>query len=326
MRAIARLLPALFFAFLTRLPLAADTLGGTVEFQPARGWVATPANHPSPYPTLRYAPAAGNQNATILLSLLPAERFDLNSPDTIRKLHLAMCRPYLGGRKDAPEQKEFKFSTGFGIFAVFEDPDLVGKPPQPGNHKIAIPVAASVEGKALVFITILCDDPAGASQAEAWRFIRSLALVTNKPAASHTAESASDGRPAFQAPAGFAAIGSPAAETGDRFMYVGPDGVILSGCLDSAAKFPGMRTFWAREKAALEKNIGPVRNESLSLVAGWNVVTYTMPVGAETQQNLRACRLFGEKWVDVHLSQTGSHASAETLKALLPKLAFVAKQ
>ena len=318
MRFTFRPLSALFIAASLFSRLFADTLGDVVDFQPARGWHGTQTGHPAAYPTLRYAPG-GAQNAAILLSLLPPKNFDINDVATVRKLHLAMCRPYLAQSATAPAQTEFKLNGGFGVYSVFEDPNLAGKPSKPGDYKAAIPIAVSVGGKYFVFATILCDDPAGASQAEAWRFIRSLTLTETNSAAASANENrpaADPASPAFRAPPGFTALSS---ENG-RFMYAGPEGVILSGWLDRAANFPGMRSFWAREKASLEKNLGPVANDEISLVAGWNVVTYTMAAGEETQQNLRACRVYGDTWVDVHLSQTGAGASADALKRLLPKL------
>ena len=312
MLVFTRLLSVLLLAATISPRLVADTLGDVVDFQAARGWTVAPTDRPSPFPTLRYEPGGG-QNAALLLTLLPADRFDISDSTTMRKLHLVMCRPYIAQSKATPPQTEFKLSNGFGVYSVFEDPDLVGKVPKAGDYKVAIPVAVSLGGKALVHATILCDDPAGASQAEAWRFIRSLSLAAASPTPASPGESTS------------ATTAAPGTST-NRFMYAGPEGIILSGWLDRASKFPGMRSFWAKEKASLEKGLGQaLGNESMSLVAGWNVVSYTMTAGADTQQNLRACRVFGDTWVDVHLSQTGAHASVETLKALLPKLGLVTK-
>ena len=81
----------------------------------------------------------------------------------------------------------------------------------------------------------------------------------------------------------------------------------------------------AAEKAQMEKNIGtPVRNESLRLVAGWTVVGYDVVLdgAALTQKNLRACKIVGDAWVDVHLSVTDEHAAytgSDRAKTLLER-------
>jgi len=93
--------------------------------------------------------------------------------------------------------------------------------------------------------------------------------------------------------------------------------------MDEASNFSSFRNFWAHEKSAMEKGTRlKTSDEEMKIIAGWNVVTYAIKTGGLVQRNLRACRVTGNTWADVHLSVVvpGTNADLENvLKTILLK-------
>jgi hypothetical protein len=54
----------------------------------------------------------------------------------------------------------------------------------------------------------------------------------------------------------------------------------------------------------------------------WSVVCYTVDLGTVNQKNLRACRVVGDAWADIHISKTGADADWKDLKAALAELSL----
>lgn len=308
-------------ALLLASSASADSLGGKVEVTAVPGWTLSAKPEPAPLPTLRYLPTDG-RNATILLTLIPAGRVGVSDADSLRQFHRKACAPFLPS-PDAPvPQKELKLATGSGVYASFEDPALIGKPSRPGHYKFATSASLWLGQDILVLATILCDDTGSAAFSEAMNIVRNTAVITAQAGAAPAKPIGTAGPLTLLPPPGFVRSEINASLSPGYFSYARPtDGVILSGWLDQAAKFKGMRTFWTAEKASLEANLGmKVANESFKIVAGWNVVSYDLPIGTDVQKNIRACRVYGGTWADVHLSQAGGGASIARLEAVLAEI------
>ena len=85
--------------------------------------------------TVTISPAKESVNASCTLTVTFP---DVDRLDTKGRLKLRVdCRIYeehsVEGKSYA---KEFSLTTGYGYYCSFTDPDLRGKPPQPGNYKV----------------------------------------------------------------------------------------------------------------------------------------------------------------------------------------------
>ena len=108
------------------------------------------------------------------------------------------------------------------------------------------------------------------------------------------------------------------------FSYADHHGVILSGWLDDAKDYPGMKKFWAKEKAVMKEKTGIVAsNEMLKLSGSWSVVFYTVSISDNlVQKNLRACQVLGDTWADVHLSITSRESTWSQLEDALKAISL----
>ena len=88
-----------------------------------------------------------------------------------------------------------------------------------------------------------------------------------------------------------------------------------------------MREFWAKEKATLVSKGGfTIADEYFKIVSGWNVVLYTVRIqNTPPQKNLRACRVLGDTWVDVHLSTMRANATWTKLEDVVSALVLAKK-
>jgi len=315
----------------------ADALGDAVEVTPPADWMLTSPGQPSPFPTLRYVPRDG-RNATVLLTLIPGDLAKVADSASLKKFHRILQQPYLVTPNDTVPLTEFKLPQGFGVYAVFEDPDLVGKPVRKGSYKIAAPVAIFLTGGHVIQATVLTDVRENAMDfQQAIKLAQSVA--PRSPASEKTVSAVSkkmNGRQTIAVPPLGAVLLLPArfqptpkmnSDPG-YFSFADDQHVIQSGWLSRAAGFRGMREFWAKEKAALVANLGEgVADESFKIINGWNVVLYTLalPGVPEKQKNIRACRVVGDTWADVHLSVMEPDSTWKSLEVVLSTLSLVPK-
>jgi len=305
----------------------ADPLGAQAEVTPVDGWSLAKNSKPSRLPTVQYVPADG-RNATVLLTLFPAGRMGVSDAATLQEFHRKMCARYLP-TPDAPVRSQaLKLTAGQGVYASFEDPSLVGKPASKGDYKVATVAGLYLGQDVLIYATILCDEVGESAFSQALAILQSVKVNPRAnegvPLKSATAAPVSGDEFQVRPPAGFVATGLKPSSSPGYFSYAREDGVMLSGWLDQAVKFKGMRSFWAAEKAALETRLGiKIEKEAFKILNGWNVVSYEVRVEDLTQQNIRACRVQGGTWVDVHLSKTGAHASQSALESVLGEIKIV---
>ncbi len=94
--------------------------------------------------------------------------------------------------------------------------------------------------------------------------------------------------------------------------------LILSGWLEPASSYKGLKEFWQSESRspAYAGALAPTRVEMLQ-IGPWEVVAFDVPVpGGGTSAHLRAERVQAGTWIDLHLSTT----SARTPTALRAEL------
>jgi hypothetical protein len=110
--------------------------------------------------------------------------------------------------------------------------------------------------------------------------------------------------------------------TEPNYFYVAaPNDVLISGWLEPAKKYAGFRAFWTTEKRALEEHGTKVEHESVKMIGEWNAVLFSNPLDANVvQSNIRACRVRGTIWADVHLSRIGPAPDWTELESALKTL------
>ena len=331
---IARLLVLL----LLTLPLLhADPLGPHLTVTPVEGWSSVAPGFkgpPPPFPTLSYAPSNGAK-VRLLMTVLPNTADKTGDRAWLRDLHRLGCRYFLPNPESPVRAVDFQFRNGFGLYSTFEDPEHVaGKVPAADAYRFATVIALAPRGGDAVQTTIFSDNVSSLEYQQAMQIVRSLTVrspaptrptATGKAVVDQEEVTVSGLDAVLRIPAGEFKPGAALNEHPGYFSLVHQSGLILSGWLDNKADYPGFRTFWAREKQKLEANLGvPLENEETKLIGGWQVVRYTMTIGNIVQANLRACRVTGGTWADLHLSRTGGNKPDwESLEAMLKSITLV---
>jgi hypothetical protein len=322
----------------------ADVLGGVINITPAAGWVQREP-HPGmprpPLPTVRYDPADG-RNASVLITLLPGAMTKVNDLASLKTLFALLSRPYLQSPDTSVVPTELTLPGGMAVYKTFVDPDLVGKPVKKYDYKSATPVAVLITGTGVLHMTIYTDSVDASDFAEAMKIVQSVAPLSSgsdiAPAnnlAGGPRLSKKQDRQTLSVAALGAALSLPARfQTGLKmnphpgyFMYVDENRVNLSGWLEQSVRFNGMRSFWAAEKATMTEKAGfVVEGESFKIVNGWTAVLYTVRIeGLEPQKNIRACRVVGDTWADVHLSILEPGSTWKQLEDVVRELTLAAK-
>ena len=196
---------SIFVWLLLALPLSADSLGNKVQVKPVAGWELSAKVKPVPFPTLRYGPADG-RNAAVLLTLFPAAQAGVTNLATLKLFHRKGCTPFVRALDTDVPQTEVKLpGGGVGVFASFEDPSLVGKPPQRENYKWTTSFSFLLGDDALVQATIFSDDTTTSEFKEALAIIRSMALVSQPAGSAQTGKF----KPSAIAPSNTTTLPSP---------------------------------------------------------------------------------------------------------------------
>ncbi len=102
-----------------------------------------------------------------------------------------------------------------------------------------------------------------------------------------------------------------------RYFYFGDEGFNVSGWFEPAEKFEGLQKFWIGETRAWSQSGLPApTNVVFKKIAGWEAVLYDSPIPAGTSSHIRAHWVEAGAWIDLHLSLTSDHPSAELRSAL----------
>jgi len=306
------------------------------------GWVEVQAVAPGggapQFPTSKYVPKDG-RNAEILVTILGRGNGKISNLKSLRELFPALCRPYLATPDDHVESTELKLAHGVAIYASFEDPDLIGKPSQPGNFKVATPVAILLDQGIVAHATMLTDELMGGTFREALQIVESIAFAGTGPRAPAGPQIGNRGDsivisvPSLDAELGVPRRGfseAPAKldEDGSYFSFSRDDGVIISGWLEPASKFQGLRKLWATDKQGIESGMGiKCQDEAFEAVGNWQAVLYTVRMRNDfVERNVRACCVAGNTWVDVHISTANASIDTEALRKLLRSLSLVTRK
>jgi hypothetical protein len=323
----------LFLLVLVVLPKCrADDLGGVAGVTPAKGWVQVPARGPGDppveFPTLRYVPKDG-RNAAVLLTLMPANLTKATDLASLKAFLLRASEPMLPSPDFVPEVHELALAGGIGVYASFVDPSLVGKPPEAGNYKVATPVEVLLRNGATIHSTVFTDDAPGTDMSEALSIIQSAAPAKAEAAAAADGFSVAGLGAGLQLPAGrFRTMPNGLNSNPAYFSFEDGQGVVLSGWLDQASHFEGMGPFWAKEKASMAGKGGlTLEGESAKRIGDWDAVLYTVPLGdGVSQKNIRACRVVGDTWADIHVSITAAGSTWDILENTVRSVALAPAQ
>jgi hypothetical protein len=108
--------------------------------------------------TVTFTPKKESVNAsgTIAVTFPEVDRFD-----TKNRLKLRVEADAYGLAENSAERKaiakEFSLSSGYGFYCSFTDPELRGKPSQPGNYKVITVGKIRLAPEVLVDVQIMAD-------------------------------------------------------------------------------------------------------------------------------------------------------------------------
>ncbi len=319
---------------------AADASGKLVVGSIPAAWKEVEEHMPPGMPqleTLRFVPR-DNRNASFLISYVGRGR--VTDLPGLKSLHELSCRRFATGPNQHYETREIKLPHGRGVYSVFEDPDLIGKPPIRENYKFTAPIEILFDSGVIAHATIFTDERAGHTFDEAMAICLSCDVKPEAPTAAAGAPTTS-APPASAPSADMAVISVPGTDASllipkqglsrgpvapnagnSYFSFVTAEGMMISGWLEDASKYPGFRRLWETDKAKMEEGMGvKLQDEKLDMISGWQAVSYRVKMADNFEQwNLRACRTSGHTWFDVHLSCVDPAKGIEALKALLKKM------
>lgn len=313
---------------LAAVSVQADRLADVIDVTPTKGWVRARPKRGANAPTLRFVPSDG-RNAEVLISLIPSQK-PVDNADALTRLHQQINRSTYGNAPVKVKELRYETKDSVGIYTTFEDPDLVGKPTKPGDFKYATSVLASLGQRYLIVGTVFTDNPQAPEQDEGLEMVKSAAIVaganpapTERPAPFGVAQL----NYRLTAPVGFAPTGENPRNDPKYFYYRGPSGLLLSGWLDRANNYVGFKKFWSHEKAALTRGPLTVVEKEFKRIGEWDAVLYSVALpGRRAERNLRACRVAGNTWFDVHLSIGGGGDDWTPLESALQAIVIAPKE
>jgi hypothetical protein len=305
-------------------------LGDAADIAVPSGWLqgdpTEPGAPPIPFPTLEFHPKDG-RNEKVLLTLLPAATLHVSDRASLKGFLLRASAPMLPSPDFVPEMKDMEIAGAIGSYATFVDPSLVGRPPEKGNYKVATPAIVLLPGGYVVQATVFTDTISGADFDEALGLVKNLTPLEPKAHGEAPGEVSFSGLDAkLQIPSARFTRKMEGLNTNPNyFSFMDGQGVMLSGWLDHASAFPGMAPFWAKEKDALLKGGFEVKSEMAVKVGSWDAILYVVPIGGGIEQkNIRACRVLGGTWADIHLSRTAEGSTFGELEDVVRSLDLVA--
>jgi len=160
--------------------LLGASLGDIVEITTAERWNSGQPDQTGPFPTLKVSPADG-RNAELLITLLPNELAKISDEASLRALHQRLSAKVYGPRGNTAATTEIKVTKGLGVYSVFEDPTLVGKPSKRGDYKVAIPMLVWLQPDVVLQVTLFTDDAASSDLTEGLQMIQSAKAVGRAP-------------------------------------------------------------------------------------------------------------------------------------------------
>jgi hypothetical protein len=238
-----------------------------------------------------------------------------------------MTRQFLDGSVEkAFDPKQLTLSRGSGWVVELTDASLVGKPAEAGNYKITRSALALLDDRVMLIATILFDDPSLPEVGRAMSLLSSLRF--ERGTTDGQAASTPGGPFTFTVPQSrvVVKVSDPslrpddAASAGRSYFKLArrDPQLILSGWLEPASSYKGLKEFWQAESRspAYAGALAPTRVEMLRN-GPWEVVAFDVPVpGGGTSVHVRAERVQAGTWIDLHFSTTSARPPA-TLRAEL---------
>jgi len=241
-----------------------------------------------------------------------------------------MTRQFVDGSVEkAFDPKPLALSRGSGWVVQLTDASLVGKAAEPGNYKVMRNAMAVLDGRVMLIATIQFDDPSQPEVAKAMSLLSSLQF---EPGTGVAAAAPSPGAPfTFTAPQSRVIVkmsdpslrpddAAPASMNYFKLTRRDPQ-LILSGWLEPASSYKGLKEFWQSESRspAYAGALAPNRVEMLK-AGPWEVVAFDVSVPGGTSAHLRAERVQAGTWIDLHLSTTSARPPAALRAELLAVL------
>ena len=301
------------------------------------GWQRVEVDAPPgslPLPTFKYVPQ-DHRNAALLITILGRGDGRISDRTSLDTFHRMMCRRFLATPNDTIAQTDVRFPNGIGVYSSFEDPALIGKASNAGDYKVATPVALLLTDGMVVQATIFTDEKTGETFDQALNSLETIDLPSSPE--SGLSKRIENGKTIIGVTSLSAELVIPADVTENSlklnrsttyFSFVAANGVLMSGWLEPASKYKGLPEMWVSEKRNIEAGTGVTcEEEQFAVIGDWETVAYTIKLPNNVvQQNLRACRILGNTWVDLHLSITAARAETTPLETLLSSVSLRLKK
>ena len=300
---------------------------GTVRMTVPSSWAARSNDAGELGIAFRATPKTQGVVAQITLAALPADK-SMRAEDVKKELE-KMVQPYLDGSVEkAFAPKPLAVSQGSGWVVQLTDASLVGKAPEPGNFKTMRNALVALTDSILMIATIEFDDPARPEVAEAMSLLSSVRveLKAGGSAAASTNDAFEFSVPQSRVKVrvrdlGLRPDGSP--DTERRYFKLSRSNpqFILSGWLEPASGYKGLKDFWESERRSpAYAGAGAPTRVELRQVGSWDVVAFDVVVPGGTSAHVRAERVQAGTWIDLHLSSTSARAPATLREELLAAL------
>src|SRR5262245_16018821 len=303
---------------------------GTVSMAVPSGWgVRTQSNNKEGFYLIAEPKTGAAVSAQFSLIISPPEQ-PLRLEQVKGRLE-NMTRQFLDQSVEkAFDPKPLTLSRGSGWVVELTDASLLGKPAEPGNYKVTRSALALLDDQVMLIATILFDDPSLAEVGMAMSLLSSLRF--ERGTTHGQAASTSGGPFTFTVPQSrvVVKVSDPslrlddAASAGGNYFKLARSEpqLILSGWLEPASSYKGLKEFWQAESRspAYAGALAPTRVE-MFWIGPWEVVAFDVPIqGGGTSVHVRAERVQAGTWIDLHLSTTSMMPPAALRAELLAAL------
>lgn len=148
---------------------------GKVNLDVPEGWTSDVQRHPAGFNLTVRPKSEANAACKITVMLLDSEN-DVPYAE-MEKRWLGTLAPFVEGSVEkSAEPVKLHLKSGNGVYAIFTDASLVGKPVQPKNYKVMAPGAIKLTKEVLISTTIFCDDKNGKEFADLVKMLESISL------------------------------------------------------------------------------------------------------------------------------------------------------
>jgi hypothetical protein len=175
------LIPALFFAGALIASATEFDLGkmGTLTVDTPKGWtVQSKLSDNTGYAFTFESPGETHAKALILLFKLP--RPQAVDRAEIDRNFTAVCERFVAQSVEGKAVlKPYKLQEGYGVYAVFTDRSLVGKPVVADDYKVMAPGILQPNASCQMVVTLFADDASGPEFAAMHKLVEGLRLTAS---------------------------------------------------------------------------------------------------------------------------------------------------